>query len=215
MRHLELCLEAIANMDSANLESRLLSASVALGQRAFLENILQPLLLQTGEMWSDGRLKVAHEHLASAVIRSLLGSMYVTARSGRTGPLLLSTTPSGQWHEFGALMASVTAASIGWRTTYLGPNLPAEDIAAAVEQHDTRAVALSVVYPPDDPRLSLELQKLARMLPAKTALLVGGRAAPNYQAVLSEIGASLVGGLSDLRVKLDRLRENPGNLRVG
>jgi methanogenic corrinoid protein MtbC1 len=205
--HLDLCVEAIRNLDAANLEARLLRASIALGQQVFLEQVLQPLLVHTGEQWDNGHLKVSHEHLASAVIRSLLGSMVVASPSDIKGPVLLSTTPTGQLHEFGALMASVTAASLGWQAVYLGPNLPAEDIVAAVNQRKARALAISIVYPSDDPHLNLELKKLARSLDDNVRILAGGRSVESYANVLNEIGATRVTNLGDLRVKLVKIRE--------
>lgn len=204
--HLEQCLEMVKNLDSVNLESCLLRASVSLGQPVFLEQVLQPLLEKTGDLWSNGHLKVAHEHLASAVIRSLLGSMFVSTPADSGGPLILTTTPAGQLHEFGALMVSVMASSIGWRTMYLGPNLPAEDIAAAVAQRDADAVAISIVYPPDDPHLQLELKKLSRLIGDGVRIIAGGRAAREYASLLKEINAVKITDLSDLKKKLNEIR---------
>ncbi|MFH2050431.1 MAG: MerR family transcriptional regulator [bacterium] len=209
--HLNLCLEAVNNLDSINLEVRLLRASITLGQQLFLEKVLQPLLTKTGELWNDGSLKVAHEHLASAVIRSMLGSMIVTSSGTVTGPILISTTPSGQLHEFGALMASVTAASIGWQAIYLGPNIPAEDIAAAAISKKARAVALSLVYPSDDPYIQLELKKLAKMVTSNTQIIVGGRSSETYENTIKEIGAIMVTDLGDLKEKLISLRDENKN----
>jgi DNA-binding transcriptional MerR regulator/methylmalonyl-CoA mutase cobalamin-binding subunit len=209
--HLAQCLEMVKNLDSTNLEARLLRASVALGQQVFLEQVLQPLLVKTGDMWSDGSLKVAHEHLASAVIRSLLGSMFVSMHSDTAGPLILTTTPIGQLHEFGALMVSVIASSIGWKSIYLGPNLPAEDIAAAVEQRQADAVAISIVYPPDDPHVELELKKLSRLLGSRTRILVGGRAAEGYRKTIDNIKAVMVSDLTDLKRTLNQLRNGLGD----
>jgi len=201
-------LKATIALDSGELEAIMLEASLALGQQAFLENILMPLLNRTGELWERGDLKISQEHLASAVVRSLLGSTALTQQSDQHGPLLLTTTPSGQRHEFGALAASVTAVSVGWRSTYLGPDLPAEEIASAAKVKGARAVALSLVYPGDDPRVPLELRKLARLLDKRVALLAGGRAAPGYHDVLNEIGALLVHDLTELRATLNRLRNS-------
>ncbi|MCB2229819.1 MerR family transcriptional regulator [bacterium] len=213
--HRELCLEAIRNMDSVNLELRLLTASVAMGQQPFLEDVLQPLLHRIGEEWRDGNMKVAHEHVASAVIRSLLGTMFVNSRTNSTGPLLISGTPAGQIHEFGALMASVTAAANGWRTVYLGPNLPAEDIADAVARHQPDAVALSIVYPSDDARIPIELRKLARLIDRDIPLLIGGRSSEAYAEVIREIEAEVITDLTDLRHRLALLRSRHDENKVG
>jgi hypothetical protein len=72
---------------------------------------------------------------------------------------------------------------------YLGPSLPAEEIAGAARQNRARAVALSLVYPSDDPHLEPELAKLRSALDDRTALLVGGRAASAYGGMLDRVGA--------------------------
>ena len=200
--HFDLCMQAILALDPVNLEARLLRASMTLGQEIFLERVLQPLLQKTGEMWADGRLKVAHEHLASAVIRSLLGSMYVSSRNDDSGPLLVCTTPSGQFHEFWALMVAVTAVASGWKTIYLGPNMPAEDIASAALQGNARAIAISLVYPEDDPQTIHELRKLKQLLKDNYAIIAGGRVYQSYDSILDEINAIRVNSLAELRSKL-------------
>jgi DNA-binding transcriptional MerR regulator/methylmalonyl-CoA mutase cobalamin-binding subunit len=206
-KYLNECVEAVRVFDSRLFEQRLMEASVALGQSVLLERLLLPLLERIGDMWSEGKIKVAHEHLASAVIRSLLGAMVAAVRVDPNAPAIVVTTPSGQLHEFGALMAAVTAASSGWRVLYLGPNVPAVDIAAAVKETRSRVVALSIVYPPDDPLLINELRRLRQLLESdKVSLLVGGRAADGYRSVLELIDGTTVRDLDGLRGQLDSMR---------
>ncbi|MBM3756002.1 MAG: cobalamin B12-binding domain-containing protein [Acidobacteria bacterium] len=81
--------------------------------------------------------------------------------------------PPGQLHELGALLAGAAAANLGWHVTYLGPSLPAAEIVGAARQNHARAVALSLVYPEDDPRLAVELAALRQSLPPEIALLAG------------------------------------------
>jgi hypothetical protein len=69
-----------------------------------------------------------------------------------------------------------------------------------------RALALSIIYPQDDPHLGQELKRLRRLVPAEVALLVGGRAASAYGNVLSEIGARLLADLPSLRAAFSDLR---------
>ena len=88
---------------------------------------------------------------------------------------------------------------------YLGPNLPAEEIAAAV-QPGVKAIALSIVYPPDDPHLLFELTKLRRCLPSDICLLVGGGMAHAYESGLTSLGAILATTLPELRTQLEALR---------
>jgi MerR family transcriptional regulator, light-induced transcriptional regulator len=208
-QYLNLSLKAMKNLDAVGLETQMLRASVNLGPSVFVEKLLHPLLELTGEMWADRRLKVAHEHLASAVIRSLLGSMYAPDAPNSKLPLLIGTTLQGQLHEFGALMALVSAATIGWNTLYLGPNLPAEDIVKAAVDRNAYAIALSIVYPTNDPYLAGELIKISNLTNGKIPILIGGRSAKSYENIIKQVKAIMVTDLEDLKHKLAALCKNP------
>jgi methanogenic corrinoid protein MtbC1 len=170
-----------------------------------MEEIIAPLLVQIGDRWRDGTLRVASEHLASATVRTLLGLMNGAFPSTPGAPRLVVTTPAGQLHELGALLAATVAASEGWHAAYLGPSLPAEEIAAAAERVGARAVALSIIFP-DDTHLSSELRRLMQLVPEETAVLVGGRGAVHYSDLLEELGASHISDLPSFRMVLASLR---------
>ena len=182
------CLDAIASMDSNTLTRELMDAEIAMGRNRLLTSVIDPIMNRVGEMWSEGTLRVADEHLATSVIRTFLGTLHSNNRAPQGAPVLVATTPAGQWHEIGALLASLTAQSAGWNTLYMGPNLPAEEIAGAAIAHSASAVALSIIYPGDDSLLSTELYKIQRALPA-IPLLIGGRAAAHYRSTIDEMGA--------------------------
>jgi hypothetical protein len=62
------------------------------------------------------------------------------------------------------------------------------------------------VYPHDDPALPPALELLRELLPASTALLVGGRAVRALQPILERVGAQIVGDLAGFGAQLDALR---------
>lgn len=202
----ERILEAVHVLDTTLLEDELARAAVAFSRKKLLEEVIHPLMLRTGDLWAEGSLRVAHEHLVSSVVRNLLGSMQSSNMVPTAAPTILFTTPAGQFHEIGALIAATVAASEGWRITYLGPNLPAEEIAGAALQERARAIALSIIYPGDDPRLDAELVKLRRSVGADMPILIGGRAAVGYRALLERIGAVHVADLTEFPRNLDALR---------
>ncbi len=204
--YLATCLAHVRELDAAGFEAGLARAAVDLSRPVLMEQILVPLMQEIGNLWREGSLRVAHEHLASAVVRTFLGALREGPQPPPSAPTLIVTTPTGQHHEFGALIAAATASSEGWRATYLGPNLPAEDIAAAARQLDANAVALSIVYPTDDVHLRGELHKLRRALGESVVLLVGGRAAHAYDADLESIGALRIDNWATLRAELEFIR---------
>lgn len=204
---IEECMVAVSRLDARGLESALNRATTEFGTQGLLQKVIAPLAQKTGELWRDGSITAAHEHFASAVIRVYLGHAARSFAASEGSPVLVVATPSGQLHELGALLAGATAANLGWHVTHLGPSLPAAEIAGAAHQNHARAVALSLVYPEDDPKLEGELTRLCELLPPGLPLLVGGRAAPAYQTVLSKIGALPIKDLAHLCLALDDLRK--------
>ena len=91
---------------------------------------------------------------------------------------------------------------MGWRATFLGPNLPAEEIAGATRQNQARVVSLSIIAPSDDPHLGPELVKLSRYLAEDTVLLLGGRAAPAYMPFLDPSRVVYIETLQNLQQHL-------------
>jgi methanogenic corrinoid protein MtbC1 len=132
-------------------------------------------------------VRIVEEHVMTVVLRTSIASYLRDAHAD--GAALVVTTPAGQVHELGALLAALSASAVGWRVEYLGPNLPANEIVLAVERTRARAVALSLVFPAADPRVRDQLRALRRELAAEVPIFVGGRAASSYDDVLAEIGA--------------------------
>lgn len=197
-------LAAVKALDTPGLEAVLARSAVALGHQGVLCRVVAPLACALGADWRTGELTAAHEHFATAVIRGFLAQIRPFAVA-ESAPTLLVATPCGQLHELGALLVAAAAGNVGWRVTYLGTCLPAVEIAGAAAQTKARAVALSVVYPEDDPQLPGELRRLRALLP-ELPLLLGGRAVAAYRAALAEAQITFIGSLGELYAALDDLR---------
>lgn len=210
---IEECMEAIRELDALRLEGILNRALMTAGSTAFVEEIVSPLLRTIGHQWEKGLLDPYYEHLASGVIRQVIARMFVLPAPDPAAPVLVVTTPSGQRHEIGAILAACAAQTEGWRVVFLGPDLPARYIARAAEQAKADAVALSVVYPSDDAGLIAELSDLHRHLPSGVPVLVGGAAAPSYARTLKRIGARIVPDIPTFRSVLGEIRSGRASAR--
>jgi methanogenic corrinoid protein MtbC1 len=173
---LDRCLTAVEGLDAAALDGALSLAVTALAMDEFLDAVVAPLLEQVGRRWETGRLTVAHEHAASAVVRRVLGGILSTWADREGAPTLVVGTPSGERHEFGAMMVAATAAAVGWRVVYVGPDVPVDSLVAAVRAREARVVALSVVAPASVASVMDDLSGLREALPDDVTVLVGGRA---------------------------------------
>ena len=201
------CLTAVKQMDVRRFEEALQRALIALGHQGLLRQVIAPLAQTIGKLWRNGEVTAAHEHFLSASLKVFLGQMAKQFATPDNAPGIIVATPVGQLHELGALMVNTAAAHLGWRTIYLGTSLPAAEIAGAAAQNRVNAVALSIVYPEDDPSLPQELANLRRFLPEQIKILTGGRAAAAYRATLTRIGAIQTGDLDEFCAQLDALRK--------
>jgi len=202
--HSRRALSAVRDLDAQALEAALGHALVAHGPTVVMEEILIPLMHEIGSAWQDGKLSIVHEHLASAVTRTFVGSLARRQPPAGTAPAIVVATPTGQRHELGALIAAVTALSAGWESRYLGPDLPASEIAAGARACGAKAVALGISFPGSDPRVAEALVGLRETLP-HCPILVGGIAAGSYAKTLDAIGAETLDGMDPFRDALARL----------
>ncbi len=205
-RFVEESVEAIRALDGAALNTILDSATIELGYNGLLRRVIAPLAHRLGDLWGLGALKSSHEHFASAAIRAFILNPSRNYAGSTGAPGIVVATLQGQLHELGAVLVAAVAAEQGWRVVYLGPSLPAAEIAGAAVQDGARAIGISLVYPSDDPGVGRELQDLRRLAGKDVAILAGGRSAENYRATLDEVGAILVGDLAQLQVELAGLR---------
>jgi DNA-binding transcriptional MerR regulator len=202
---LEAAVEAAARLDGDRLEGILSQAALAMSAPEMRQKLIAPLLTEIGERWREGTVRVAHEHLATTIVRAFVDGMRNRSTNGDDRPKILITTTSGQRHELGALMAAAAAEEVGWEAIYLGASLPAEEIGAAARQSNAHAVGLSLVYR-DDVRMAEELRAIRRYLADDVALVVGGRAAVELEDVIAGLGGYRVGDMVEFQSLLDSIR---------
>ena len=173
---------ALDRYDLTALESALARHAAVLSTRALVFAVILPLLRELGARWETGRLSPAQEHLVSAIVRSVLGGLLRSMARGDGSPRVVFATPSGERHELGVLCAAVLAAAAGYGVLYLGPDLPAADIAHAARRSGARSVMLGATTRGAVTRA--EAKHLAKALSA-VDLWIGGQHAA---ALAKEIG---------------------------
>ena len=184
--------KAVENMDVDALQRSLDKASLALGYQGMLTKIVVPLMQNIGRLWCEGELTGAYEHFASSALRTYLLGQVQSYAASRSSPAIITVTPAGQLHEFGAVITAAAAGSAGWHVIHLGSSLPAAEIAGAAIRAEARLVALSLVHPPDDADLPAQRRMLRRLLPSRVGIVAGGRACESYREALTEIQAEVV-----------------------
>ena len=203
--YVQKCYAAVLAFDAHALESHFENAIVELGTEYFIEKLLNPLLTLIGDRWRTGELRPVHEHMASSIVRSLTYILRNNNPCAPNAPKMIVCTPINQLHELGALLAGIIAELKGWKVTYLGANLPAEEIAAAVRFTHASAVTISISYKTDDLMIAKELRRLRKLIGNDVALIVGGRAAGHYEAILDQVGVLKIKSYDHFKEILENL----------
>lgn len=198
----ERALELTRAVNAPGLESFLRRTAAAFGLPVFLDGVVAPLLRRMGEEWAAGRLSPAQEHVATAIVQRVLDGAIHFLVAPHDAPNLLLATPAGEQHRMGSILAAAAAAAEGWRVTYLGPDLPAGEIAAAALAVAARVVGVSIVYAGERDRVLAELRALRSGLPATVPLVAGGAGAGALAPELRGAGIQVVQDLSGFREAL-------------
>ena len=173
---------ALTRYDLDTIESTLNRHAAILPPRELVFSVVLPLLRDLGDRWERQALRPGQEHLVSAIVRSVLGSLLRTIARPDTTPKIVFATPAGERHELGLLCAAVLAASARFGVLYLGPDLPAGDIVHAATTTGAPIVMVSLTMP--GAAVRSEVKGLTR-LPAGLELWVGG---PEAHVLLSAAG---------------------------
>ena len=174
-RTLSYVMSALERYDFAEAEAELSRLATLLMPRQLVLDVLMPLLRRVGTAWHSGKLHIAHEHMVSAILRSLLGALTRLYQVRSPAKKILITTPTGEMHEFGILTAALLAVGQGIGVVYLGTDLPAKEILRAAKMTNVDLVLLGITRTRGNASSIREVRRVADGLPKGKTLWVGGK----------------------------------------
>lgn len=167
------------------------------GVAEIVTEILEASQRELGRRWERGEITIAEEHQATAITQLSLSLLYprlVTDRLWHEGrqspPHVVAATAQAEGHEVGLRMVTDLLEHDGWRTTYLGADLPPDEVVghAALQRADVLAVSATM---PAQLRAVHRIGELLRGDPrcAGIRLLVGGRPFQVDPGLAGRVGA--------------------------
>ena len=118
---------------------------------AIAEKTLGPALREIGELWHEGVITVAQEHLASNMIGATLLHLLRLIQPLESSRRVVLACFSDEEHVLGLYCVGLRFTSWGFRTLLLGPRTPPSAIARMVEALHPDVVALSATIAPPAP----------------------------------------------------------------
>ena len=170
-------LQALREHDGEGLKALLQERLQREGLSSFVQDTLTRLNASVGDAWLRGELRVFEEHLYSQAVTDILHNVHaiLPARGGR--PRILLTTPSGELHAIGLMMARALLTLDGAQCCLLGAQTPAMEVVAAAKAMKIDVVGISASGVRPWRELAPYLGTLRSALPATIPIWLGGRGA--------------------------------------
>jgi len=126
-----LCMLEMNEIDFNEIMSKNISKH---GLLKTITDVLYPFLNHIGVLWRTNKAMPAQEHFISNLIKQKMFSAIDTIPSkDESCPTIVFYLMEVESHEIGLLLANYIAKELGWRTIYLGSNVPLENIKDVLE----------------------------------------------------------------------------------
>jgi MerR family transcriptional regulator, light-induced transcriptional regulator len=154
---------------------------------------IQPALYEVGRRWSERRISVAQEHLATATASTLLSSAYArSARTAHHGRRSVFAAAAGNTHVVGLRMLSDAFELAGWDVKHLGADVPTDDLVHHVAAFPTDLLALTASLPHHVDPVRDAIARLRHDLGGDApTVMVGGQAFADDADLWRRVGADL------------------------
>lgn len=140
------------------------------------EKVIRNSLYEIGELWELNKISVATEHLASAIVESILNELYLTImHNDKSKKRVVVTCVENEFHQIGIKMVNDVFEMNGWNSFFLGANTPTIELISFVEFIKPYMLAISLSIYSHIPILERMIQKIRDDMPEMT-ILVGGQA---------------------------------------
>jgi MerR family transcriptional regulator, light-induced transcriptional regulator len=111
-------------------------------------DVLTPLLVDTGAGWQHGRVAIWEEHMATAMVRTVVEILYPGVLKAKlaappAGRSVLLASPPEEVHDLGLRMIADRFDIAGWTTYFVGADSPIEETVDAARKLGVDAVVLS------------------------------------------------------------------------
>ena len=183
--------------------------AASLDERMLYERVVAPAMHRIGELWAEGEISVAQEHLATEIANQALvvAHSLQQAAERRAGARMMLAAVEGERHVMGLDMAAKLLDSAGYDVLSLGADVPTDALADIVEAHEPSLFALSATMPEAGRRLP---QAVAAINEARSSVgvIVGGAAA--REAVLPQVRVVYAERVSEILDAADALAQGSG-----
>ncbi|HTU94335.1 MAG TPA: cobalamin-dependent protein [Solirubrobacteraceae bacterium] len=140
------------------------------------EKVIAPALWLIGELWEQGQISIAEEHIATEITVRVLALQHEARRVARerAAHRVMLATPPGELHVVALRMVENLVRGAGYDVVMLGPDVPASTLAGAARHHRADVLCLSSTMPGHRDDLLAIIDEVRLEWPG-AAFVLGGR----------------------------------------
>jgi len=197
---------AIHEMDSKKLDISLANAIAMLSTTDFLIEFLKPLHVYINDECNRGSIRYIQEKFAKLCIRNCLSNLSTSFRSVKEdGPRLLIGSLIAEYENLDTLMHIIIAQNIGWDVTYVGNNIPHDELTYMANKISVHTMVIALNNPRDIARKTYEIKTIKENADQKDNIVLIGAQAGVYRQIADDVRAVVSQDLSSFRLTLERL----------
>ena len=144
-KELQTCMLEGKRREAVQLSVEAVSSGKMSMEELFL-SVLTPIMKDLGSGWQQGSVPVWREHLATAITRSVIDSVYAAQLESfppQEKHAVVLACLSEEQHELGILMLSCLFEKYGWRSYFLGADSPEDEVMASISKLGARYAVFS------------------------------------------------------------------------
>lgn len=157
--------------------------------QAFYLDVLEPALIEVGRLWEEALVNIAQEHYVVDITYRIMSVL--AERAPRPAPgerTFVALCVQGERHEIGLRMIRDQLHLRGWKTIYLGLDVPLEALASVLRANAPVVVGLSVAMAAHLGRARETIATIRRLDP-RARIVIGGRPFRCGGNLWSKVGA--------------------------
>jgi methanogenic corrinoid protein MtbC1 len=161
--------------------------------------IITPALVEIGEAWHRGDIRIATEHFASNYLKGKVIALLQAYPNRRNAPFIMVGCAPTEQHEIGGLMVSVLLRREGYRVEYLGQDVPIEDLVDYAHYEHPAMICLAATIEHSALEMTRVQERLGKVCP-ETVFGYGGRAFNINPALRSRVPGNFLGETIDIAI---------------
>ncbi len=152
--------------------------------------VLLPAQQEVGRLWHLAELSVSEEHVVSHTTQRLMAILSTRVRrKPDNGFTAIAGTVAGNIHDLGIRAISYLLEFEGWRTIYLGSDVPRSELPGTIETYEADVLLLSLALPAQMPAMQKAIDEIRSHCKYPVKIMVGGNGFAESPDLWKQIGA--------------------------